>query len=457
MIKLDELWNDAKGELAIKIQAVSFDIWIDKLIPVCFIKNTLVLSTISVSSKREIDKKYLDIIKETVSNINPQVKNVEIIIEAQREQYLQKQDSFVEDEGFVVMADTQPQTELCRFIEKYTFELFVKGKNNEFALAAAKAVAENPGGNYNPLFIHSSVGLGKTHLLHAIGNYLRKNSPRTKVLYVNSADFTNELINSIRNSSEDKDVSNRFREKYRSVDVLMIDDIQFLAGKEATQEAFFHIFNDLYQNSKQIVITSDRAPKDLQKLSDRLITRFSWGLTADIHAPDLETRIAILKSKAQQYKFNLSDAVATFIAENSTSNIREIEGLLNKIIFYSSLTNRVVDSKELAMEALTDFIEDKKDTIDESDIIATTCKYFNVTTEDLVGKKKNKAIVEPRMIAIYLITDMLSLPLVKIGQIFGGRDHTTVIHARDKIAEELKSNPRIRIIVTDIKNMLLNR
>lgn len=237
----------------------------------------------------------------------------------------------------------------------------------------------------------------------------------------------------------------------------MIDDIQFLKGKDSMQEAFFHIFNDLYQANKQIIITSDKSPKDLPDLEERLRTRFSWGLSVDIQPPDMETRIAILKMKASHEKFMLSDEVAEFIAETSTTNIRDMEGLLNRIIFFSSLANKVINTKELAYDALQDFIEEKKEALDAETIVSTVCRYFNISTADLFSKKKTKNIVEPRMIAIYLITDMLSMPLISIGQLFGGRDHTTVIHARDKISEELKSNTRIKIIVGDLKNMLMNR
>ncbi|MDD4839740.1 MAG: chromosomal replication initiator protein DnaA [Clostridia bacterium] len=458
MIDINAFWNDAKSVLSTQIQTISYEVWIDKLEPVCFVNGALILSTLSAASKKTIEQRYLDLTKEVVSNLNPSIQNVEIIMDVQREQYLKKQDSFIEDEGFVVKEQPVLSTSnTSAFLEKYTFDHFVQGKGNEFALAAAKAVAENPGGKYNPLFIYSSVGLGKTHLLHAIGNYIKKNSPRTKVLYVNSESFINELIDVIRRSSENKELNSKFREKYRSVDVLMIDDIQFLAGKEGTQEAFFHTFNDLYQNNKQIILTSDRSPKDLQKLEERLRTRFSWGLTVDISFPDMETRIAILKSKAAQEKFNLSNDVASFIAENSTSNIRDMEGFLNKIIFFSSLTGHPVTTREIAKEALSDFIEEKKESFDASSIVATTCKYFNITSAEIIGKKKTKNIVEPRMIAIYLITEMLDLPLVTIGQIFGGRDHTTIIHARNKISEDVKNDTRIKIIVSDIKNMILNR
>lgn len=456
MINIEDFWEDAKDGLSISIQAISFEVWIDTLKPVCFIDGAIVLETISANAKRTIENKYLDTIKEVVNKLNSAITDVIVILPNQREEYLEKQTVFIKNEGFVTKEPpTQKNKKKCPFLEKYTFDTFVEGKSNAFALAACKTVAEDPGKKFNPLFIYSGVGLGKTHLLHAIGNYIYKQTPQLNVLYVSAETLVTELISVIRNKSNDE--NNKFREKYRSCDVLMIDDIQFLIGKDATQEAFFHIFNDLYHDNKQIIITSDRSPKDLTTLEDRLRTRFSWGLTVDIQVPDMETRVAILKNKSAQMKFDLSNEVAEFIAENATSNIRELEGLLNKIVFFSSLTNNVINTRELASEALSDFIEEKKDVIDASDIIACVCKYYKITTDDMFSKKRTKNLVEPRMIAIYLITDMLSLPLVQIGEIFGGRDYTTIIHARDKITDEIKTNARIRITVADIKNMLLNR
>lgn len=455
MINLEEFWKDCKEELSISIQAISYEVWIEKLEPICFVEGAMVLATISATAKKTIDSKYLDAIKEVASAINPSVKDVIIITEDKKKEYLDKQTEFLEEGGFVVSAPTPAPKKKNPFLPKYTFDNFIKGKSNELALAACKTVAEDPGNKFNPLFIYSGVGLGKTHLLHAIGNYLYKKNRNSNVLYVTADELVTEIIQVIRSGSNEE--NNRFREKYRSCDVLMIDDIEAINGKDATQSAFFNIFNDLYQSQKQIILTSDRAPKEMEKLADRLSTRFSWGLTVDIQAPDMETRVAILKNKAAQVSFALSDEVAEFIAENSTSNIREMEGLLNKIVFFSSLSNTQITTRELAHEALADFIEEKKETIDASDVIDTVCKYFKISSSDLFSKKKTKNVVEPRMIAIYLITELLSLPLVQIGEMFGGRDHTTIIHARDKISEDVKKNPRIKIIVYDLKNMLLKR
>lgn len=457
MINIEEFWENAKDELSISIQAISYEVWIEKLEPVCFVDNAIVLSTISANAKRTIDTRYLDTIKEVVSSLNSAITDVIIITPDKKEEYLNKQTVFIEDEGFVTnFVPEDKGKKKSPFLEKYTFENFVVGKSNEYALAACKTIAQNPGGSYNPLFIYSGVGLGKTHLLHAIGNYLFKNRKNANVLYVSAETLVTELISVIRNKSNDE--NNKFREKYRSCDVLMVDDVQFLIGKEATQEAFFHIFNDLYQDNKQIILTSDRSPKDLTTLSDRLRTRFGCGLIVDIQVPDLETRVAILKTKAVQSKFMLSDEVAEYIAELAPSNIREMEGLLNRIIFFSSLTNSPIQTREIASEAFAGFLKEKQgETTDASGIIDAVCKYFKISTTDIISKKKTKNIVEPRMIAIYLITELLPMPLVQIGEMFGGRDHTTIIHARDKISEEIKTNPRIKITVADIKNMILNR
>lgn len=456
MINLEEFWDDVKNDLSISIQAISYEVWIEKLEPVCFADNAIVLATISANAKKTIDSRYRDTIKDVVSSHNPQIKDVVIITPDKKAEYLDKQTVFIEDQGFVTnFTPEEKGKKKCPFQEKYTFENFVEGKSNSYALAACKTIAENPGTTFNPLFIYSGVGLGKTHLLHAIGNYLFKYKKNVSVLYVSAEALVTELINVIRNKSNEE--NNKFREKYRSCDVLMVDDVQFLIGKEATQEAFFHIFNDLYQDNKQIILTSDRAPKDLTTLSDRLRTRFGCGLTVDIQVPDTETRVAILKNKAAQSKFVLKDDVAEFIAEIAPSNIRETEGLLNRVIFFSSLTNSSVCTVDVAKEAIGGFIEEKKDTIDASGIVDAVCKYFKLSSADIISKKKTKNIVEPRMIAIYLITELLPMPLVQIGEMFGGRDHTTIIHARDKISEEIKSNPRIKVTVADIRNMILNR
>src|SRR5699024_8141486 len=307
---------------------------------------------------------------------------------------------------------------------KYSFDTFVIGNSNRFAHAASLAVAEAPAQSYNPLFIYGGVGLGKTHLMHAIAHYILSQSPDTKVVYVSSEKFTNELINSIREYRNEE-----FRNKYRNVDVLLVDDIQFIAGKEGTQEEFFHTFNALHEANKQIIISSDRPPKEIPTLEDRLRSRFEWGLIADIQAPDLETRIAILKKKAKVENINVPDDVMLYIATKIKSNIRELEGALIRMVAYSSLTNEDI-TVELAEEALKDIISnDKPKEITVNSIKDVVSKDFSIKIEDFNSKKRTRAIAYPRQIAMYLTRELTDLSLPKIGDEFGGRDHTTVIHA----------------------------
>lgn len=443
--------------LSAKVVAIGYDVWIQKLRPVCFIKNTLVLSTSTLVAKRTTENRYLDTIVAAVKEVNPLITQVEIITEDQKEEYVARQDDVLDGEFVVRDNGENAAPPLSTFNKKYTFERFVVGSSNQFAAAAATAVAEEPGAKFNPLFIYGGVGLGKTHIMHAIGNYITKNSPQLRVMYVSTNAFFNEFLDVIRNQRSDPDLNRRFREKYRMVDVLMMDDIQYASGQDAVQEVIFHIFNDLYQLNKQIIFSSDRPPKDIAKLSERLRTRFTWGLSVDIQPPDLTTRIAILEDKAKEQNFVLETEVAQFIAENAESNVRDMEGLLNKVIFYSSLSGRKVDSIAAAREALKDSIEMPKETVDADDIIFYTCKYYNISTADIKGKRRNKEFVEPRMVAIYLITEFLNLPLVAIGKYFGDRDHTTIIHARDKIAELLKTDLSVKKAVRDISDNINHR
>ena len=288
----------------------------------------------------------------------------------------------------------------------------------------------------------------------AIGNHLMKSKPKFKTLYVSCEKFTNELIEAIRDTNEAKKA---FREKYRSCDVLMIDDIQFVSKTDATQEELFHTFNDLYSAEKQIIISSDRPPKEIQHLEDRLRTRFAWGMIADIKPPDLETRIAILQKKASEQNANVSNDILKVIANNVQTNIRDMEGLLTRVISYASLINHSVIDMDVVKEALKDYTDDQKEMISVDNIIDAVTEYFSIDKEALVGKKKNKEIVEPRQICIYLITEFLTLPLVKIGEVFGGRDHTTILHARNKIEEQCKTDGRISVYVKDLKDMLLKK
>jgi len=319
--------------------------------------------------------------------------------------------------------------------------------------AAMKNVAERPSTKFNPLFIYGGVGLGKTHLLHAVGNYLSETRPDLNVIYVTCEKFTNDYVDYLRNS-KDK-LNSEFRDKYRTVDVLMIDDIQFISNRMGIQEEFFHTFNDLYQSNKQIIIASDRPPKEMSALEERLRSRFSSGLIQDIQEPDYETKVAIIKKKCSQDGYLVDEDVVDFIAQRTGTNIREMEGILSKVVFYSSLLGKTHATMEDAKEALKDYGESERTNLDANKIITTVCDFFKVTKDDLLGKKKNKEIVEPRQMCIYLINDMLNIPLTAIGELMGGRDHTTIMHARDKISNQIKINPHVKTLVNDIKSRLL--
>lgn len=336
---------------------------------------------------------------------------------------------------------------------RYTFETFVVGANNNLAHAASLAVAESPGEIYNPLFIYGGVGLGKTHLMHSIAHFILKNNPNSKILYVTSEKFTNELIDAIR--AKDNISTKEFREKYRNNDVLLIDDIQFIIGKESTQEEFFHTFNTLYESKKQIIISSDKPPKDFETLEERLRSRFEWGLTVDIQPPDYETRMAILRKKEDIEGYNIDNEVIKYIATNIKSNIRELEGALTKIVALSKLEKNKEIDIALAEEALKDIISpDSERKITSEMIIELVAEHFGITTLDISSQKRNKEIAYPRQIAMYLCQNMTGDSLQVIGRYLGGRDHTTIIHGRDKIAREIKTDASLANTIEVLKKKI---
>lgn len=449
MHNLSELWQNICNILQQKVTAVSFDLWIKSLEPIDIIDGVLYLSTTSETAKNRVEKLHSEHIKLAIMEVTQDIKTFKVLDPIERQEFEKKQN---EVENTSEVTNTTP---LFNFNPKYTFENFVVGNSNKYVYAAAYGVAEHPFSKINPLFIYGGVGLGKTHLLHAIGNHLKNTQPHLKVLYVTCEKFTNDYIESLR--SPHQQAISKYREKYRNVDVLMIDDIQFISNKTGTQEEFFHTFNDLYQNNKQIIIASDRPPKELSSLEERLVSRFSMGLIQDIQTPDFETRLAILQKKAQQEHYNVDPAVINFIAEQFDSNIRELEGMLSKVCFYSSLMGQKVATLDIVEEALKDAIVSNKQSLTPDSILDAVCKYFNIEKEEILGKKKNKEIVEPRQMAMYLMCDLLDLPLTSIGQIFGGRDHTTVLHAREKITNLIKTNNRIKVIVNDLKSMANKR
>jgi len=448
---LMDKWHSVLDILGTEVTAISFDLWIKTLEPFKIEDDKLYIMATSIDAKNRCLKLYKTELKLAISDVFENIESFEILSPEERDEMESKQE-LVQTEEIQAVREN-PQT--IKFNSKYTFNSFVVGKSNQYVFFACKSVAENPCSKFNPLFIYGGVGLGKTHLLHAIGNYLREKNPNMVVTYVTCENFTNDYISSLGTKDKDKSI-NAFREKYRNVDVLMVDDIQAIANKTETQEEFFNTYNDLYQNNKQIIIASDRPPKEIPTLSDRLRTRFVSGLIQDIQSPDFETRVAILRKKAQDEGYNIEDEAIDYLAEKIDTNIREMEGALAKVSFYASLHLKHFASIEDAKEALKDDDSaQEKELLKPEKIIDAVCKYYNISSQDLVGKKRNKEIVEPRQIAIYLINEFLTLPLASIGELFGGRDHTTIIHARDKIQDEIKNNNKIKTIVSDIKSLVL--
>ncbi|NLJ41005.1 MAG: chromosomal replication initiator protein DnaA, partial [Clostridiales bacterium] len=386
-----------------------------------------------------LESRYMDLIVNSLKEVSSTDYSVTLVLPNEAEKFLNKGEEKQEDTG----------TNTAALNIKYTFDSFVIGNSNRFAHAACLAVSEAPANAYNPLFIYGGVGLGKTHLMHAIGHFILSQTPNTKVLYVSSEKFTNELITSIQTN---KNVE--FRNRYRNVDVLLVDDIQFIAGKESTQEEFFHTFNTLHESNKQIIISSDRPPKEIPTLEDRLRSRFEWGLIADIQPPDLETRIAILKKKAEQEQIEVDDDILLFIAQRIQSNIRELEGALIRILAYSTLNNNRLDIS-IADEALKDIISNNGPrTITPALIMEVVAAFYNLKTDDFRSKKRNRAISYPRQIAMYLCRELTDLSLPKIGEEFGGRDHSTVIHAYDKIANSSSKDPELSKALGQIRKEL---
>ena len=447
MQELNKLWQQLMDKLELSVSNVYFVMWFKPLKVVDFSDNkTLFLSTKSSFAKNQILKNYFDKLKSGVEEIFGEGVEIEILDPNEEKDYLTKNKPN--------LTKNDVETTKNPFNPKYTFGNFVVGKCNQTVYAASRAVAENPGKSFNPLFIYGGVGLGKTHLLHAIGNYIREASPQMKVKYVTCEQFTNDYIESLGSSIKNK-TNSQFREKYRNVDVLIVDDIQFISKKTSTQEEFFHTFNDLYQFGKQIIIASDRPPKDIETLEDRLRSRFTMGLIQDLQPPDFETRVAILRKKCQLEKCSITDEALNFIADHVDSNVRELEGMLSKVCFLSNLIGKNEADINDVREAFSDKYDEKNEGGSNADqIIKAVCDYFDISKDDITGKKKNKEIVEPRMIAIFMISEMLELPLVTIGKIFGGRDHTTIMHSRDKISSEIKTNRKIQTFVSEIKKML---
>ncbi|WP_053368623.1 chromosomal replication initiator protein DnaA [Bacillus sp. FJAT-27245] len=446
MENIADLWNAALATIETKISKPSFDTWLKSTKAHSLQGNTLVVTAPNEFARDWLEERYAPLISETLYEITGEELEAKFIIpqvqdDNEPELALPKKKHKKEEE-----TNDIPLTMLN---PKYTFDTFVIGSGNRFAHAASLAVAEAPAKAYNPLFIYGGVGLGKTHLMHAIGHYVLEHNPSAKVVYLSSEKFTNEFINSIRDNK-----AIEFRNKYRKVDVLLIDDIQFLAGKESTQEEFFHTFNTLHEESKQIIISSDRPPKEIPTLEDRLRSRFEWGLITDITPPDLETRIAILRKKAKAEGLDIPNEVMLYIANQIDSNIRELEGALIRVVAYSSLINKDINA-DLAAEALKDIIPSSKPRIVTIlDIQKAVGQQFNVKLEDFKAKKRTKSVAFPRQVAMYLSRELTDFSLPKIGEEFGGRDHTTVIHAHEKISKLLAVDAQLQKQVKELNELL---
>ena len=441
--KWDEIINTVKREY--DISDVSFDTWIRPLEIFAIEDNTIyILVPSEQMALGYISKKYLTPLRVTIVEITKIEYNIEFILPDQAKKLKVK--------------NIQPKKaaslngESSNLNPNYTFDTFVVGNNNRFAHSAALAVAESPGETFNPLYIYGGPGRGKTHLLHSIGHFILDKNPNTKVLYVTSEEFTNEVIESIRNGNSSS--MTKFRDKYRKVDVLMIDDIQFIIGKESTQDEFFHTFNALQTQGKHIIITSDKPPKEMETLEERIRSRFEWGLMADIGAPEYETRMAILRKKAELDQIDISDDVLNYIATNIKYNVRELEGALNKLVAYNKLVNTPI-TIEIAEKELQNIITpDKPREITPQLIIEVVSEHYNITVDQMISKTRSSDIAKPRQIAMYLCKNMTDSPLDSIGELLGGRDHSTIIHGIRKVTEEYESNETTRNTIETIKKKI---
>lgn len=438
MMNAEELWGNACKILKDEMNKTSYDTWIvAALKPYAVIDNILLMECVNTMMKELGVNRYMNQIQNAVSSCAGRALSVEVLsrqeLESRTRELKAKRDM-----------DTPSMLN-----PKYTFDTFVVGTSNRFAHAVSLAVAEVPAKAYNPLFIYGGVGLGKTHLMHAIGHYAHELYPNMKITYITSEDFTNQLVTALQSNTNQE-----FRNRFRNTDLLLVDDIQFIAGKNSTEEEFFHTFNHLREAGKQIVMTSDKPPKDIAKLEERLCSRFEGGLIADIQRPDFETRLAILRKKAEFEKLIIGDDILTLIAEKIDTNVRELEGSLTRLTAYSSLTHRPIDM-QLAREALRELFnhtESRRITCDSiQEAVAT---YYGITVDDLKSPRRSHEITVPRQIAMYLTREMMALSLTKIGDAFGGRHYTTVMSSIDKVEASIKQSPSLASLLDDVRRLI---
>ena len=440
-MNMESLWDKTCALLSQDMPYVSYSTWIDgNMIPGVLENDTLFITVKMDRMISMIQNKYAELIEKRLSETAGTPMKISLL---NREEMQRK---LADDGGGTAQADNDPHLN-----PKYTFESFVVGSGNRFAHAAALAVAESPAEAYNPLFIYGGVGLGKTHLMQAIGHFIHQNDPKKKILYMTSESFTNQLISAIQMKK-----TYEFREKIRKVDILMVDDIQFIAGRESTQQEFFNTFNELHNDNKQIILTSDKPPKDIQRLEERLCSRFEWGLVADIQRPDVDTRVAILREKTVQENISVPDDVLQLIEGKIDSNIWELEVCLTKLVAYSSLTREPI-TIELCEQALKDIFDQKRvKQITAELIMQTVTDYYGLTMSDLTGPTRKREITVPRSIAMYLTRELTGMSLPQIGTVFGGRDHTTVLHSCKTVEANMTESTDVKAVVDDIKQLVKN-
>lgn len=467
-----QLWQAALGELELLLSKANFTTWFKNTAILSFENEKIVIAVPNGFTKAWLEKKYHQTILKALRNVTDQkIKEIEYKIKAPTGQpsimtatppapsVVPPQPTVVENIPSPAALDAEkasktfmdaPLTQSGGGLNpKYVFSNFIVGKNNELAHAASLAVAKNPGSAYNPLFIYGGVGLGKTHLMQAIGQKIVENNPKAQILYVSCEKFTNDYITAVQNGK-----ANEFEKKYRSVDVLLIDDIQFISGKERTQEAFFHTFNELHQQNKQVVISSDRPPKAIAALEHRLISRFEWGMIADVSVPDLETKMAIIDAKAKEKNYPLEPDAVNYLATVILNNIRELEGAINRIIAHSQLQNKKLSLEEIKQITASITTNAQKKPLTPKHIITTVAEYFDIEIDDIIGACRKKSLAEPRQIIMFLMREEMKASYPTIGQELGGRDHTTAIHAYEKINRNLKTDDKLRQDVNVIKQRL---
>jgi chromosomal replication initiator protein len=455
-VNQDQIWSQVQEELRFQLAKRTYDMWLKNTSVVSADGGTFRIGVPSKLAKDWLEDRFSGLIQETLQAVTGAEVDIDFVIAPSGHRpahaLFDSDDDHPSENGHENGPDAPPEVSVVTPSElqaRFRFSLFVVGHNSQFAHAAAKAVAEAPGDSYNPLFLYGGVGLGKTHLMHAIGHEVHERFPRKRVVYLTSEQFTNEVISSIATAR-----MGEFRHKYRTVDVLLIDDVQFLAGKDRTKEEFFHTFNALHEINKQIVISSDRPPKEIPTLEDRLRSRFEWGLIADIQPPDFETRLAILHSKLGDNGSLIPEEVLSFIAHKVQRNIRELEGALTRVQAFAAVHQRQVDEDEAA-RLLSDIIPaGTRKPINVERIQVLVADYYNVTLDDMKGKRRDKHIVFPRQVAMYLVREETPSSLPAIGKAFGGRDHTTALHSIEKIANELKEDERLRYEVQSIREKL---